>query len=224
MTKIIHENRGTIDKYMGDAIMAFWGAPLENPNHARHALRTAMEMQECLNAMRVEFKERGWSAIYVGVGLHTGMMSVGNMGSEFRMAYTVLGDAVNLGSRLEGLTKFYGVEIIVSETTRDAVPEIVYRELDIVQVKGRDKPIGIYEPIALEEEITDGELVEMEKSKKAVSAYLKQDWLNARLFFEELQKMSPERKLYSIYLERISNFMNHPPPVNWDGVFIHTTK
>ncbi|MFB3090237.1 MAG: CHASE2 domain-containing protein, partial [Gammaproteobacteria bacterium] len=122
MTKIIHEKRGTIDKYMGDAIMAFWGAPLEIPNHARHALETAMDMLERLNAIRIEFIERGWSAIYIGVGLHTGMMSVGNMGSEFRMAYTVLGDAVNLGSRLEGLTKVYGVEIIVSEATRDAVP------------------------------------------------------------------------------------------------------
>lgn len=224
MTKIIHENRGTIDKYMGDAIMAFWGAPLENPNHARHALKTAMDMLERLNAVRVEFIERGWSAIYIGVGLHTGMMSVGNMGSEFRMAYTVLGDAVNLGSRLEGLTKVYGVEIIVSKTTRDAVPEFVYRELDIVKVKGKDKSIGIYEPIALEEEITDEELVEIEKLKKAISAYRKLDWLNARLFFEELQKMSPKRKLYSIYLERINNFMNHPPPANWDGVFVHTTK
>jgi len=224
MTKIIHEKRGTIDKYMGDAIMAFWGAPLEIPNHARHALETAMDMLERLNAIRVEFIERGWSAIYIGVGLHTGMMSVGNMGSEFRMAYTVLGDAVNLGSRLEGLTKVYGVEIIVSEATRDAVPEFAYRELDIVKVKGKDKPIGIYEPIALEEEITDEELVEMEKSKKAISAYRKQDWLIAQLFFDELQKMLPERKLYSIYLERINNFMNNPPPANWDGVFVHTTK
>ncbi len=224
MTKIIHENRGTIDKYMGDAIMAFWGAPLENQNHARHAVKTAMDMLERLNAVRVEFIERGWSAIYIGVGLHTGMMSVGNMGSEFRMAYTVLGDAVNLGSRLEGLTKVYGVEIIVSEATRDAVPEFAYRELDIVKVKGKDKPIGIYEPIALEEEITDGELAEMEKSKKAISAYRKQDWLIAQPFFEELQKMLPERKLYSIYLERINNFMNNPPPANWDGVFVHTSK
>lgn len=224
MTKIIHEKRGTIDKYMGDAIMAFWGAPLEIPNHARHALETAMDMLERLNAIRIEFIERGWSAIYIGVGLHTGMMSVGNMGSEFRMAYTVLGDAVNLGSRLEGLTKVYGVEIIVSEATRDAVPEFAYRELDIVKVKGKDKPIGIYEPIALEEEITDEELVEMEKSKKAISAYRKQDWLIAQLFFDELQKMLPERKLYSIYLERINNFMNNPPPANWDGVFVHTTK
>ena len=224
MTKIIHENRGTIDKYMGDAIMAFWGAPLENPNHARHALKASMEMLERLNAIRAEFVERGWSEIYIGIGLHTGMMSVGNMGSEFRMAYTVLGDAVNLGSRLEGLTKNYGVEIIVSETTKDAVPEFVYRELDIVKVKGKDKPIKIFEPVADENDVTDEELAEMKKSEKAILAYRKQDWVSARQTFKELKEMTPGRKLYSIYLERIDTFMNNPPPSDWDGIFVHTTK
>ena len=224
MTKIIHENRGTIDKYMGDAIMAFWGAPLENPNHARHALKASMEMLERLNAIRTEFVERGWSEIYIGIGLHTGMMSVGNMGSEFRMAYTVLGDAVNLGSRLEGLTKNYGVEIIVSETTKDAVPEFVYRELDIVKVKGKDKPIKIFEPVADENDVTDEELAEMKKSEKAILAYRKQDWVSARQTFKELKEMTPGRKLYSIYLERIDTFINNPPPSDWDGIFVHTTK
>lgn len=224
MTKIIHENRGTIDKYIGDAVMAFWGAPLKNSNHACHALKAAMDMLERLNAIRMEFVERGWPEIYIGIGLNTGMMSVGNMGSEFRLSYTVLGDAVNLGSRLEGLTKVYGVEIIVSETTKDAVPEFIYRELDIVKVKGKDKPIGIYEPIALEEEITDEELDEIEMSRKAILAYRNQDWLNARLLFKELQEMVPERRLYSIYLERIEDFMSNPPPTDWGGVFSHTTK
>jgi len=224
MTKIIHENRGTIDKYIGDAVMAFWGAPLENKSHASHALKAAMDMLERLNAIRIEFIERGWPEIYIGIGLNTGMMSVGNMGSEFRLSYTVLGDAVNLGSRLEGLTKAYCVEIIVSETTKDAVPEFIYRELDIVKVKGKDKPIGIYEPIALEEEITDEELDEVELSSKAISAYRKQDWLNAQLLFKELQEIAPERLLYYIYLERIENFMNNPPPADWDGVFVHTSK
>lgn len=224
MTKIIHENRGTIDKYIGDAIMAFWGAPLENPQHARHALKAAMDMLERLNAIRLEFIERGWPEVRIGVGLHTGMMSVGNMGSEFRLSYTVLGDAVNLGSRLEGLTKNYGVEIIVSETTKAAVPEFIYRELDIVKVKGKDKPIGIYEPVALEEEITNEELAELEMSAKAISAYRKQDWQNAKLLLQELQELAPQRKLYSIYLERIDNFMSYPPPADWDGVFVHTSK
>jgi adenylate cyclase len=224
MTKIIHENRGTIDKYIGDAVMAFWGAPLKNPQHARHALKASMDMLERLNALRLEFIERGWPVINIGVGLHTGMMSVGNMGSEFRLSYTVLGDAVNLGSRLEGLTKNYGVEIIVSETTKAAVPEFIYRELDIVKVKGKDKPIGIYEPVALEEEITNEELAELEMSAKAISAYRKQDWKNAQLHLQKLKELAPQRKLYGIYLERIDDFMNNPPPSDWDGVFVHTSK
>jgi adenylate cyclase len=224
MTKIIHENRGTIDKYIGDAVMAFWGAPLENPQHARHALKASMDMLERLNALRLEFIERGWPEINIGVGLHTGMMSVGNMGSEFRLSYTVLGDAVNLGSRLEGLTKNYGVEIIVSETTKAAVPEFVYRELDIVKVKGKDKPIGIYEPVALEEEITDEELTELDLSANAIMAYRNQEWLSAQNLFQELCGSAPNRKLYSIYLERIDDFIKYPPPTDWDGVFVHTTK
>jgi len=135
-----------------------------------------------------------------------------------------LGDAVNLGSRLEGLTKVYGVEIIVSETTKDAVPEFIYRELDVVKVKGKDKPIGIYEPVALAEEITDEELDEIELSRKAISAYRKQDWSNAQIIFNKLQEKAPERLLYYIYLERIEDFMNNPPPADWDGVFVHTSK
>ena len=204
--------------------MAFWGAPLENPDHARLAMKASMEMLERLNAIRSEFVERGWPEIYVGIGLHTGMMSVGNMGSEFRMAYTVLGDAVNLGSRLEGLTKNYGVEFIVSETTKDAVPGFAYRELDIVKVKGKDKPIKIYEPVADENDVTDEELAEIKKSEKAILAYRKQDWSSARQTFKELNEMTPGRKLYSIYLERVDTFMNNPPPADWEGIFVHTTK
>jgi len=123
MTGIIHHSRGTIDKYMGDAIMAFWGAPLGDDEHPRHALEAALLMLDKLNEINASFRERGWPDVRIGVGVNTGVMSVGNMGSEFRMAYTVLGDEVNLGSRLEGLTKSYGVDIICSEATVKAVPE-----------------------------------------------------------------------------------------------------
>ncbi|RLA10055.1 MAG: adenylate/guanylate cyclase domain-containing protein, partial [Gammaproteobacteria bacterium] len=132
MTRVIHKNRGTIDKYMGDAIMSFWGAPLADTEHARHALYAAMEMMDELKIMQEEFRQRGWPEVNIGIGLNTGNMNVGNMGSEFRMAYTVLGDAVNLGSRLEGLTKNYGVNIIVSESTKSEIPEFLFRELDLV--------------------------------------------------------------------------------------------
>ncbi len=145
LTQVIHNHKGTIDKYMGDAIMAFWGAPLRDERHGLHAVQAALDMIRALGEVQEDFKARGWPPIKIGVGLNSGVMSVGNMGSEFRMAYTVLGDAVNLGSRLEGLTKQYGVDIIVSETTKAAAPEYAYRELDRVRVKGKHEPVVIYE-------------------------------------------------------------------------------
>ncbi|OGT31686.1 MAG: guanylate cyclase [Gammaproteobacteria bacterium RBG_16_51_14] len=224
MTRIIHQNRGTIDKYMGDAIMAFWGAPLEDAGHARHALDTGMAMLESLNALREEFRARGWPEIRIGIGINTGEMSVGNMGSEFRMAYTVMGDAVNLGSRLEGLTKVYGVGMIVSESTRTAVPDYTYRELDRVRVKGKDEPVTIYEPVALVTEITKSELDEIKLYKLALKYYLDQNWDMAELQLLNLQKQFPARKLYQVYVERAQEFRVNPPAAHWDGVYTHTSK
>ena len=224
MTQIIYDHRGTIDKYIGDAVMAFWGAPLADPDHARHALYTGIAMQERLNAIREDFKERGWPEIHIGVGINTGLMSVGDMGSKFRMSYTVISDAVNLGSRLEGLTKNYGVEIIVSETTKAAVPDYVYRELDVVKVKGKDRPITIYEPIAPAIEVSDAEFDEVSLNEQALVNYRAQVWNEAESQFRELQQLSPERQLYKIYLERIAEFRLHPPGRDWDGVYTFKTK
>ena len=224
MTAIIHEYRGTIDKYIGDAVMAFWGAPIHNPEHARYALQTGLAMLERVNALREEFKERGWPEIRIGIGINTGVMSVGNMGSKFRMAYTVLGDAVNLGSRLEGLTKSYGVEIIVSETTKEAVPDYVYRELDIVRVKGKDRPIAIYEPLAPVSEVSTEELEEIKLNREALEYYRNQSWDEAESLFMKLLDWSPDRNLYTLYLDRIAQFKHSPPGGGWDGVYTHTAK
>jgi adenylate cyclase len=224
MTRLIHENRGTIDKYMGDAVMAFWGAPVANANHARDALFTGLAMLERLHAVREDFVERGWPAIHIGVGINTGIVSVGNMGSRFRMAYTVLGDPVNLASRLEGLTKTYGVEIIVGENTKKAVPEFVYRELDLVRVKGKAEPVAIYEPVAKEEELSVEEIREMEMSSEALALYRRQDWDAAERLFEALLREGSRAPLYQLYLDRIEAFRHLPPGADWDGVFTHTTK
>ena len=224
MTKIIHEKRGTIDKYIGDAVMAFWGAPLENGDHASCGIETAMAMLDRLNNIRADFIERGWPEIKIGVGLNTGVMSVGNMGSEFRLSYTVMGDAVNLGSRLEGLTKNYGVELIVSETTMQAAPEYVYRELDFVRVKGKDKPIAIYEPVALKTEITAEQKEEVDLMDAALKAYRAQEWYEAEILFTRLKHKSPNKLVYSLYLERIARFIEHSPGLEWDGVYTFTTK
>lgn len=223
MTHVIHHNRGTIDKYMGDAIMAFWGAPLHDPDHAKHALKAGMEMIASLNALQQEFSSRGWPEIKIGVGLNTGEMTVGNMGSEFRMAYTVMGDAVNLGSRLESLTKSYGVYMIVSEFTKDKAPEYLYRELDIVRVKGKDKPVAIYEPICLQGEEDKATKDELKLYRETLKLYRNQNWDLAELQFLNLHKMH-SRHLYQMYAERAAYFRQNPPGDDWDGVFTFQTK
>ena len=224
MTEIIFRHRGTIDKYMGDAIMAFWGAPLANEKHARHALDAAFAMLEELRALQQRFVAKGWPAIKVGIGLNTGPMSVGNMGSEFRRAYTVMGDAVNLGSRLEGLTKNYGVEMIVNETTAAAAPEFEYRELDKVRVKGKDHPVTIYEPIGLKEQISEEVVGELKLYRESLKLYREQQWDMAEMQFINLQNSHPDRSLYAEYIQRISVFRGEPPEADWDGVFTHQSK
>lgn len=224
MTRIIHEHRGTIDKYIGDAIMAFWGAPLADPRHARRAVDTGLAMLERLDAIREEFRARGWPQIRIGIGINTGLMSVGDMGSRFRRAYTVLGDSVNLGSRLEGLTKSYGVEMIVSEFTKSQASEYVYRELDVVRVKGKDRPIAIYEPVAVSADISADETAELDLHHQALRSYHERDWQGSEAAFSRLKEMSPGRRLYPIYLERIEQFKLSPPAEDWDGVFTHATK
>jgi adenylate cyclase len=224
MTRVIHKNRGTIDKYMGDAIMSFWGAPLADTEHARHALYAAMEMIDELKIMQEDFKRRGWPAVNIGIGLNTGNMNVGNMGSEFRMAYTVLGDAVNLGARLEGLTKNYGVNIIVNESTKAAIPEFLFRELDLVRVKGKSEPVAIFEPLGHKNDVEKSVKDELSTYRKAMANFRAQSWDKAELDFFNLQRNYPDRYLYQVYLERISVYRNEPPGDDWDGVFTHTSK
>ncbi len=218
MTQAIHQHRGTIDKYMGDAIMAFWGAPVADNQHATHAVQAALAMTDALADLQDDFAAQGWPAIRIGIGLNSGDMVVGNMGSTFRMAYTVLGDAVNLGSRLEGLTKYYGVSIIVSEDTKQCAPDFVYRELDRVRVKGREKPLAIYEVIGANAEVGELMLADLQQYQTALAAYRNQDWLQAEALFTRLSQAQPLCRLYAIYLERIARFKGNPPAADWDGV------
>jgi adenylate cyclase len=224
LTHIIHKKHGTIDKYMGDAIMAFWGAPVPDAEHAKHALEAGLEMINKMHDLSKELQERGLPEMKIGVGINTGVMSVGNMGSEFRMAYTVLGDAVNLGSRLEGITKQYGVNIIVGEETRAAVPDFLYRKLDQVRVKGKYEPVAIYEPMGLKSTISKDELDELELYELGLKYYLRQEWDAAEAAFQGLQSQYVPRKLYQIYLDRLDYFRSNPPGETWDGIFTFTTK
>ena len=225
MTSIIHDQRGTIDKYVGDMIMAFWGAPLDDPNHARNGVIAALEMIRQTEAMTEEFRAIGYPDIRIGVGLNTGPMNVGNMGSEFRMAYTVLGDSVNLGSRLESLTKQYGANILVSEDTRRTIDDVVFMEIDRVVVKGQTRPITIYEPLCQDDQLTVELRDELVLAQRALKLYRAKDWDNAEMQYISLMQRYPNRKLYELYVkERIPWFRQNPPPAKWAGEFIHTSK
>lgn len=224
MTRVIYDHRGTVDKYIGDAIMAFWGAPIYDHDHARNALYAAMRMVAEVRVLSKSFRERGWPGLHIGIGINTGDMNVGNMGSRYRRAYTVLGDGVNLASRLEGLTKSYGVSLIVSRATRDAVPELAYRELDRVRVKGREKAVSIYEPLGPRDAVDEKAHDELKFYREAVKLYRAQNWELAELQFVNLSKRAPKRTLYRLYIERINHFRRNPPPADWDGVYTYSEK
>ena len=223
MTHIVQHQRGTIDKYIGDAIMAFWNAPVDLTDHASRAVQTALEMQAALPKLNKEFAARGWPDVQIGGGANTGRMSVGNMVSEFRMSYTVMGDAVNLGSRLEGITKQYGVGILVTQTTVEADPVHVFMKIDDVRVKGKETPVAIYEPLGSQADLDPAVKQNAADFEAAFASYQKQDWDAAEAALRALNQRAP-RKLYDIYLERIAHFREAPPPADWDGVFVYTTK
>ncbi|MFA7269328.1 MAG: adenylate/guanylate cyclase domain-containing protein [Sterolibacterium sp.] len=224
MTKIVRHNRGTLDKYIGDAIMAFWGAPLEDAEHARHAVLTALEMQRALPELNEKLAAKGWPELKIGVGVNTGNMTVGDMGSPVRQSYTVMGDAVNLGSRLEGITKQYGVGIIVGETTREALKKsFVFRELDRVRVKGKAEPIGIYQPLGVEGEVDKAVLEELKLWNQALRYYRAQDWDQAEVALLNLSRMAP-CYLYELYTKRIALYRKQAPGEHWDGVTTFETK
>jgi adenylate cyclase len=225
LTEVIYSHRGTIDKYMGDAIMAFWGAPLPAQDHARQGIKSALEMHRKLAELQPRFRDRKWPEIRIGVGLNTGRMSVGNMGSKVRLAYTVMGDAVNLASRLESLTKEYGAAIIVGESTRSlTAQDFVYRELDRVRVKGKLEPVAIYEPVGAVGQVDKSTLDELRLFSQALKLYRAQDWDMAELQLINLLKIAPESRLYQLYIERIGVFRASPPGGDWDGAFTFEHK
>jgi adenylate cyclase len=224
MSLVIRGHRGTLDKYVGDQIMAFWGAPVADAQHARQAVAAALAMQAELGRLNERFRSRGWREIQIGVGVNTGPMSVGDMGSRLRKAYTVMGDAVNLAARLEGLTKQYGVGILVGQATREAVPEAVFREIDRVRVKGKGEPVAVYEPLGFEAEVGKGRAEELKLWGQALKAYRSQAWEQAELLLFNLQRLYPGTPLYSFYSQRVARYRADPPPPGWDGVTTFDTK
>lgn len=224
MTAVIRNRRGTLDKYIGDAIMAFWGAPVDDAEHARHAVLAALEMQARLPALNAALAAKGWPTLAIGIGVNTGTMTVGDMGSPVRQSYTVMGDAVNLGSRLEGITKQYGVGIVVGEGTRAKLGDaFVLRELDRVRVKGKAEPVGIYEPLGLAGQVPAETLARLRQWDEALRAYRAQEWDRAEALLGELSRAAPHY-LYDLYAKRIARYRQEPPGAQWDGVTTFETK
>ncbi|MDH5525171.1 MAG: adenylate/guanylate cyclase domain-containing protein [Desulfobulbaceae bacterium] len=223
MSRIVMDNNGTVDKFIGDAVMAIWGAPLDDPKHAAKCVRAAFKMLDRLDELRPGWQKQNLPFIDIGIGINTGIMSVGNFGSEQRFDYTVMGDNVNLASRLEGSNKTYGTNIIISEFTRQALGANFYcRFLDMVRVKGKNLPVTIYEPIC-EGEPEPHIRQEVEQFEEAMGHYRQRSFTRAEEILKKLSEKKPT-KLYSLYLERISYFKNEPPAEDWDGSFTFTTK
>jgi adenylate cyclase len=229
MTQIILINNGTIDKYIGDAVMGIFGAPVYSENHAVNACIAAIEYQEKLKLLREKEKNRGNLEIYARIGINTGEMVVGNMGcsigEQSKFNYTVIGDEVNLASRLEGANKFYGTEIMISEATYNYAKEYIeVRELDRIKVKGKSNAVTVYELMGKKELLSE-ELKELKKIyEEGIEYYKIKDWKKAEEIFKMALKKFPNDGPIKLYLERVIEFIKNPPLENWDGSFEYETK
>jgi adenylate cyclase len=216
--------RGTLDKYIGDAIMSFWGAPVEDPQHARNAVLAALAMQRQCEPLSARFLARGWPGLRIGVGINSGTVTVGDMGSRLRRAYTAIGDAVNVASRLEARTKDYGVGILVAEPTRRLVKDIVFRQVDRVRLKGKEEAVTIYEPIGFESEVGEETREEIALWHASLRAYRAREWDAAAADLARLARAAPERKLYAIAAANIEEKRRAALPADWDGVTVFDQK
>ena len=221
MTDVVFDHEGTLDKYIGDAILAVWGAPLPQPDHARRACSTALAMVDALEKVSELSRTHGWPRLDMGIGLHTGEMIVGNMGSTQHLSYTVVGDNVNLGSRLEGLTRIYNVHVLASEATVIAAGDgFASRELDLVAVKGRSQPVRIFELTAR----GDGAVRSVDQFAAGLGAYRRRDWNGALARFEAVLKDRPDDGPSKLYMRRCRDFAQSEPPPDWQGVTVMETK
>lgn len=220
MTDIIMKRQGLVDKYIGDAVMAFWGAPLEQKDHAENACYSSLEMKETLNSLNKKWAKEGFPEIKIGIGLNTGPAVIGNMGSYERFNYTAMGDTINTGSRLEGLTKQYGVMIIASEDTQKKAGDgFVFRKIDLVQVKGKYKPTYIYELVCRKEELTAEIEQKIHNYENGFSLYLERKWDKAIKEFERVNDFASKE-----FINRCMMFKKNPPSSGWDGVWVMTSK
>jgi adenylate cyclase len=226
MTNIILKCDGTLDKYEGDAIMAFWGAPVLQKNHAYHACLAALEMQKRLTILRTKWAKEGKPAIHVRIGINTGVMIVGNMGGRERFDYTVVGDSVNLASRLEGANKQYKSKIMISEYTYTSVQsQILGRELDLIQVEGKTTPVKVYELLGpADMKMTENQKQSLELYREGLQLYRERKWEEAIAYMEQAHQLDGTCFAAEIYIERAHLYQLAPPPASWNGVFVMTSK
>lgn len=224
MTEIVFNNKGTLDKYMGDAVMAFFGAPIAYDTHPQAACQAALDSIEKLKLLQVEFAKDNLPIIDIGIGINTADVSVGNMGSNIVLSYTVMGDGVNLASRLEGINKEYGTRIVISQFTYARVhQEFVCRELDRVKVKGKKEPVTIFE--LLSKRSTHPEpLKSLEIYNLALQLYYEQKFDQSRSTFNQFLVVNPKDPVSLLYLDRLDYYQANPPPSDWDGVHEMKTK
>jgi adenylate cyclase len=227
MTRLVYEKKGTLDKYIGDAIMAFWNAPLDDPDHRKNAIVTSMEMFEELRKLNEAIAGEGLAELQIGIGVNTGKVVVGNMGGDQRFDYTCLGDAVNLASRLEGQSKTYGVGVVVGEETVKTLDQIVFAELDIIAVKGKSEGIRIYTPIGIAEELehTMNWVFAEQQHNKFLQLYRAGKWQAAKKFASDLKGEwnGVLTKYYEIMLERMED-LEKEISGPWDGIYVAKTK
>jgi adenylate cyclase len=224
MTDIVFKYEGTLDKYIGDALMAFYGAPLDQPDHPYRACASALDMMDGLEKLNEKWIREGKQPLDIGIGINTGPMMVGNMGSEQRFDYTVMGDAVNLGSRLEGANKSYKTHILISETTYERVKEeFVCMELDSVRVKGKKLPVGIFELVS-RKELPARDMEAIARFHEGIRLYKEQKWDRAIETFEAVDAMDQTLYAARLYIQRCNELKADPPGPGWDGVYTMTTK
>lgn len=215
----IESQGGVVEEYMGDGAKALFGAPVAHADDALRAVRAGLALHESLVDVNREIAALGAAPLAIGVGVHTGSVVAGRMGSLSRLKYTVVGDAVNLASRIEGLTRVYGVSPLVSADTRERCPDLVFREIDRVRVKGRREPVELYQPLGWRQALGPDVLGHAERSAEALRRLRAQDWDGAEALFRELSERDPELPLHRLLLDRIEALRREPPGPDWDGVF-----
>jgi len=224
MSKPVEDHKGIVDKYIGDAIMALFGAPIHHPDSPQRALNCGLQMLSELKNFNAILMAEGRQPLAIGIGINTAVVVAGNMGSINRLNYTVIGDGVNLASRLEALTKRYGVEMMVAQATRDRCPDFSFRELDLVKVKGKDDPVAIYEPISATGSLSAKTRACLDRYHEAIRLYRDQQWDAAENIFSRLITEDTDRPIYHLYLARVAEFRRNPPPVDWDNVVVFNEK